>query len=114
MIYVLILLSGGFIGFSIGFMLAKRSKAFRELQEQLYAKEREFAKYQDQVAAHFEKTADLFAELQARQDNLVLHLQEGAKRLRGGMIEIDEDYDAIAIEGYRGEAPKDYPVGLTG
>jgi len=113
MIYVLLLLSGGFIGFSIGFTLAKRSKAFRDLQEKLFAKELEFSKYQDQVANHFEKTADLFAELQVRQDNLVLHLQEGAKRLRGGMLDLD-DYDAIAIEGYRGEAPKDYPVGLSG
>jgi len=112
MTYVLFLLSGGFIGFSIGFMLAKRSKGFRELQEKLFAKELEFSKYQDQVADHFEKTADLFAELQVRQDNLVLHLQEGAKRLRGGMIDTEE-YDAIAIEGYRGDAPKDYPVSLS-
>lgn len=113
MIYTLLLLSGTLVGFTLGFGLSRRHGAVRALQEQLLAKEAELSLYQDQVAKHFEKTADLFAELQVRQDNLVTHLQDGAKRLRGGMIDTGS-FDVIALEGYKTEAPKDYPVGVSG
>jgi uncharacterized membrane-anchored protein YhcB (DUF1043 family) len=95
MIYALFFLSGSLLGFGLALAFSKHTKPFRELQAKLASKEAQLHEYQDRVAQHFEKTAGLFAELQARQDRLVLHLQEGARDLRKGMIPVD---DNIAIE----------------
>ena len=107
MIYFSFFLAGGAFGFFLSIVLFKYSKPFRELQKKLDAKEAEYARYQDQVAEHFDKTVSLFSDLQARQDRLVTHLQEGARRLRGGML---DTHDAIAMVGYKEAGPKDYPM----
>lgn len=107
MTYALFFLSGCFLGLSLAFALTKHSKSFRELQSKLTEKEAEYARYQDHVAEHFQKTAELFSEVQARQDILVNHLQEGAKHLRGEML---ETHETVLLTDYDPEKPRDYPV----
>lgn len=109
MIYALFFLAGSLIGFFLAIKLFKRSKVFRELEGKLAAKEAELQQYQDQVGQHFSKTAELFAEIQVRQDRLASHLQDGAKSLRQAMI---DPHDTIAITGYTesSKAPRDYPL----
>jgi uncharacterized membrane-anchored protein YhcB (DUF1043 family) len=97
MIYILFFLAGSLLGFVLALAFSKHSKPFRDLQAKLTAKEAQLHAYQDRVAQHFEKTAGLFSELQARQDRLVLHLQEGARDLRKGMIPVEE---TVAMELY--------------
>lgn len=111
MTYAMFFLAGCLFGFFVALAASKHSKAFRDLQSKLSAKEAEYHRYQDEVASHFQKTADLFAELQVRQDNLVNHLQEGAKRLRTGML---PSHDTVAISAYDPTIPKDYPLKIEG
>lgn len=107
MIYFSFFLAGSLLGFFISLILFKYTKPFRDLQKKLDAKEAEYARYQDHVAEHFDKTVALFSELQVRQDRLVNHLQEGARSLRGGML---DTHDVIAIGGYKENGPRDYPL----
>lgn len=100
-------LAGCIVGYILAFVISSRSKAFRELKEQLASKEAEIFSYQNQVSEHFQKTADLFSELQVKQDNLVSHLQDGAKRLRCDMLDA---HPFIALQGKPTDAPKDYPI----
>lgn len=108
MITLMFTVLGSLLGCFLGFTLSKHTKPFRDLQRKLSAKEAEYARYQDHVAEHFRKTADLFSEIQVRQDILVAHLQEGAKQLRGEML--GTTHDAVAITSHNPECPRDYPL----
>lgn len=111
MTHILFFLTGSLVGFLLAFTFSKHFKPFRDLQKKLSIKEAEYHDYQNKVAAHFQKTADLFAEIQVRQDILVTHLQEGTKQLRGGML---STHDTVAISGYDPTIPRDYPARLDG
>ncbi len=110
-VYLLITL---LIGFGLGFALAyMRNPARKVLEKALAQKEEELASYQNQVAIHFQRTAELVDALHTHQDNIIAHLCEGAKTLRPHTLshEIVEPTDFLEEAPPR--VPKDYWVAET-
>ncbi len=95
------------LGYGLGYATTQfaKSASRKALEKALADKEEELSSYQNKVAIHFQKTAELVEALHQQQDNMIAHLCEGAKILRPHtMLEEIEDPTDFLEEA----PPKDY------
>lgn len=109
MFVLLYFLAGGIVGYFVAYTWLFQGKSRRQLENQLAEKEAELNRYQNEVAAHFETTAELFTDLQLQQDKLVQHLTEGAQALRHETFRASAP-QYIVLQKRTDDAPKDYPL----
>src|ERR1700722_12797487 len=104
MIYVYLLV-GLIAGYAVAYLAHAHNPAKKALEKALAKKQEEFGHYQNQVAVHFQKTAELVEALQVQQDNIISHLTEGAKSLRPTvLLEILDPTEILEEKS----APRDY------
>lgn len=99
-------LAGLITGYFLAVTLLRHDKKYKELEEMFTEKTVELDNYQQQVADHFEETADLLTNMQMQQEKLIAHLANGATQLRYDML---DPVSELALKGPTSYAPKDYP-----
>jgi hypothetical protein len=100
------------LGLALGVIVARASDAARrrarELEEQLRQSREQQAAYEDSVAKHFSRTADLVRDLTHQYASLYAHLAEGSRELCADRLPaLGRGFEAPLLAGAMAAPPED-------